>query len=103
MDVYDEKTRINARENIEKTDRRFYIARIKIKMGNPKELYHVINTTKHVPEAYMREDKSVKKKDMKEFYDIYLKRLSGDKSSFVFDRSDKHSFCRFIPTPMIKK
>ena len=58
---------------------RLYIARIKIKMGSCKELYHVINATKKIPEAYLREDKSVKKKDMKEFYDLYIKRLAGDR------------------------
>ena len=46
-------------------------------MGSSRELYHVLNTMKQVPEAYLRDDKSVKKKDMKEFLDLYLKRLSG--------------------------
>ena len=78
MDVYDEKTRLNIRSQ-EKKDSRAYIVRIKIKMGNPKELYHVINQTKKIPEAFLREDKSVKKKDIKEFYDLYIKRLSGDR------------------------
>jgi len=61
MDVFEGKTLLNSIG----TNNRLYVIRIKIKAGDPRQLYHVISTTKNVPEAFLREDKSVKKKDMK--------------------------------------
>ena len=74
LDVYDGQTYLNSIGN---EAQRLYIARIKIKVGDQRELYHVINKTRHIPEAYQREDKSVKKKDMKEFYELFYRKISG--------------------------
>ena len=74
MDVFDGKTYLNA---IGDHHHRLYIVRIKIRIGDPKEIYHVINS-KHIPQTFMREDRSVKKKEFKDFYQLFYKRISGN-------------------------
>ena len=50
MDVFDGKTYLNSIG----ASHRLYVVRIKIKVGDPKELYHVISHTKNIPEAFLR-------------------------------------------------
>ena len=64
LDVYHQGTNLNV---LGEHGEKLYVVRIKIKVGDPKELYHIINKN-HLPETYLREDKSVKKKTMVEFY-----------------------------------
>lgn len=64
LDVYDPKSNLNV---LGEQGEKLYVVRIKIKVGDPKELYHLINKN-DLPETYLREDKSVKKKTMVEFY-----------------------------------
>jgi hypothetical protein len=58
INVFDKNTYENAKED----NSTLYIVKIKIKKGDVRELYHVINKDKKMPEAYFRDDKSVKKK-----------------------------------------
>lgn len=76
LDIYDKDTLLCSRED----GCGLYIARIKIKIGDTRELYHVINADKFIPEAYFREEKSVKKKTMNEFYDEFYKRMKNASS-----------------------
>lgn len=46
LDVYESDTLLNARDKDIKRD--LYIVRLKIKLGNPYELYHLIND-KEIP------------------------------------------------------
>jgi hypothetical protein len=92
MDIYDRETLLNSKED----KCGLYIARIKIKIGDNRELYHVINADKHIPEAYFREDKSVKKKTLKEFYDIFYERMKGT-NSVGNEKAEQHAYCRFNP------
>lgn len=57
MDVFDEETLLNQKQE----STYLYIVRIKIKIGSSKELYHVLNKEKEIPEGFVRSDKSVKK------------------------------------------
>lgn len=73
LDVYDHKSNWNV---LGEKGEKLYVVRIKVKVGDSKELYHIIN--KHdLPETYLREDKSVKKKTMVEFYKQFEDRMSG--------------------------
>ena len=58
INVFDKSSYANAKED----NSNLYIVKIKIKKGDNRELYHVINNDKKMPETYFREDKSVKKK-----------------------------------------
>ena len=51
------------------------MVRVKVKQGNPYELYHLINKEKKIPETYIREDKSVMKKSLTEFYEKFYERM----------------------------
>lgn len=46
MDVFDGLTYLNSRGE---HHNRLYVVRIKIKAGDPLELYHVINKTSEIP------------------------------------------------------
>lgn len=73
LDVYDHKSYLNV---LGEKGEKLYVVRIKVKVGDSKELYHIIN--KHdLPETYLRQDKSVKKKTMVEFYKQFEDRMSG--------------------------
>ena len=50
MDVFEGKTLLNSIGS----NNRLYVIRIKIKAGDHRQLYHVISTTKNVPEAFLR-------------------------------------------------
>ena len=50
-------------DSLDEKGRKLYVARIKIKKGHPRELYHIIKDD--VPVTFLREGTNVKKKDMK--------------------------------------
>ena len=76
------------------------MVRIKIKVGDQRELYHVINK-KNIPETFLREDKSVRKKTIADFYDLFYDRMNS--KSKITEKSDKHAYCRFQPLEDIER
>lgn len=72
-----------------------YIVKVMVKAGDPYEVYHFVND-KEVPEAYVREDRSNKKKTMYEFYDMVYDRLKKKANNHdMKQKTEAHSLCRF--------
>lgn len=71
-----------------------YIVRVKVKLGDPFEVYHFINE-KEIPEAYFRENNKERKLTMIQYYDEVYKRLKDKANNISSDRPKVHALCRF--------
>ena len=94
LTVFDPNTYLDTRDS-EKQKDKLYIARIKVKKGHPRELYHTIKND--VPATFMREDTSVKKKNMVEFFELFYKKIGGEEVATVNKNLVQHPNCRFNP------
>lgn len=94
LDIFEEETLLNAQA--QKDGVRLYIVRVKVKYGDPFELYHLNNRTNFLPEAYIREDKVVKNKTMQEFITEAQKRFKAKLENRPSEhKTTFHDYCRF--------
>lgn len=69
-----------------------FIIRFRVKVGNPAQVYHFLNT-KDLPEAFIEPNKSLK---MIEYYDLVYSRIKDEANGKAVPKEPKtHALCLY--------